>query len=239
MALGVLGQQFSGGIEMGVFADAGENIQDLAPVRLRILHPIGREERQPSAPRKIDQLPIYPLFAAKEMPLNFDENIFAAKGIDQKFGTVRRTLGSARVSRAGFGVAPERSLQFQLAVDLLGLESSRWRRRHASTRDACAPRSKERDQPFRKLRQLIPLHRAFPFLAAQMRLSEQFAQIFVTGAIFDQHRQNTAVFHRQFAANDRPNILLARRDRKSLRAVNPVAIEQRHRRHLQFGGDFS
>jgi len=33
--------------------------------------------------------------------------------------------------------------------------------------------------------------------------------------------------------------MFARRDRESLRAVNTVAIKQRHRRHFQFRRDFS
>ena len=33
MSLGVLRQQFARGIEMGVLADAGENIEDFAPAR--------------------------------------------------------------------------------------------------------------------------------------------------------------------------------------------------------------
>ena len=45
MALGILGQQFSRDIEMCVFANAGENIQDFASVRLGILHTVCSEER--------------------------------------------------------------------------------------------------------------------------------------------------------------------------------------------------
>jgi len=56
--------------------------------------------------------------------------------------------------------------------------------------------SKKSHHSFRELRQLIPFDLAFPFLAAEMRLRKQLAQIFVTGPIFHQHRQNTAVFHR-------------------------------------------
>jgi hypothetical protein len=33
--------------------------------------------------------------------------------------------------------------------------------------------------------------------------------------------------------------MFARSDRKSLRTINPVAIEQSHRRHFQLGGDLS
>jgi hypothetical protein len=80
---------------------------------------------------------------------------------------------------------------------------------------------------------------AFAFLTAQMCLGQQFAQIPVTVAIFDQHWQNTAVVDRQFAANDWSHVVLARGNRKSLRAINTVMIEQRHRRHFQFGGCFS
>ena len=57
-----------------------------------------------------------------------------------------------------------------------------------------------------------------------MRLGEQFTQIVVTGAVFDQHGQDSAVFHRQFRADDWPHIVLARGDGKTLCAVNAVAI---------------
>src|SRR5437762_10457317 len=46
----------------------------------------------------------------------------------------------------------------------------------------------KRDQTFRKLRQFAPLHRTLSFFAAEMRLGQQLAQIFVTGAVFHQHR---------------------------------------------------
>src|SRR5438128_9121556 len=101
--------------------------------------------------------------------------------------------GSARVSRAGFVVSPKRSFQ-----------SPRKRDAFASTRDACATRQiaqrvvpKERYQPLRKLRQLLPFHCAFPFhIAAQMRLREQRTKIRVTERTCRQHRQHAAVFHR-------------------------------------------
>jgi len=64
-----------------------------------------------------------------------------------------------------------------------------------------------------------------------MRLSEQFAQIFVACSVFDEQGQNRTVFHFQFATNDWPNILLACCNRKALRPVNAVPIEQRQRRH--------
>src|SRR5205814_4215312 len=80
--------------------------------------------------------------------------------------------------------------------------------------------TKKRDQSLGELRQLIPLNRAFSFLAAQMRLRKELAKIFVTGAVCDQDRKNRAIFHRQFAADDRAHIVLTRCDGKPLRTVN-------------------
>ena len=88
MTLGILGEQFAGGIEMRVFANAGENIQHLASVRLRVLHAVCGDERQLMRARKIDQFAINPFFAANEMPLKFDKNIFASEDVDQKFGAI-------------------------------------------------------------------------------------------------------------------------------------------------------
>ncbi len=72
-----------------------------------------------------------------------------------------------------------------------------------------------------------------------MRLGQELAQIFVTRPIFDQDRQNAAILNGQFAANDRPHVVFARCDGKSLHAINAVAIEQSHRWHFQFGCDLS
>jgi hypothetical protein len=72
-----------------------------------------------------------------------------------------------------------------------------------------------------------------------MRLRQQFAQIFVTGPILHQHGQDASILHAQFGAHNGPNILLPGSDGKALRAIDPVAIEQRHRRHLEPGRGFS
>src|SRR5438874_13815824 len=89
--------------------------------------------------------------------------------------------------------------------------------------------TKKRDQSLGELRQLIPLNRAFSFLAAQMRLRKELAKIFVTGAVCDQDRKNRAIFHRQFAADDWTHMLVAPCNGKPLRAVKAVAIGQAHR----------
>ena len=59
-----------------------------------------------------------------------------------------------------------------------------------------------------------------------MRLSQEGAKVFVTGPIFHQHGQESAILHRQVRADDRTYALLSAGDRKPLRAVNTVAIEQ-------------
>ena len=69
---------------MGVLANAGENIEHFAPVRFGVLHAVGREDRQSIRVGQIDQCAVNPFFAPNEMPLNFNENIFATEGVDQK-----------------------------------------------------------------------------------------------------------------------------------------------------------
>src|SRR6266542_2449214 len=70
---------------MGVLADTSENIQPFAPVRLRVFHAICCEERQSICARQMDQLAIDAFFTTNEMPLKFNENIFATKRIDKHF----------------------------------------------------------------------------------------------------------------------------------------------------------
>ena len=82
MTLRVLRQQFAGGIEMGVFANTGENIQDFAPVRLGVLHTVCSDERQAMGARQIDQLSINAFFTANEMALKFNENVFPSERVD-------------------------------------------------------------------------------------------------------------------------------------------------------------
>ena len=110
MPFAVLREQFSSGIQMRVFANTGENIEDFAPVRLGVLHPVCSQNGQSICARQIDKLSIDAFLSAKEMPLNFNEHIFAPENIDQKLGAVCDTLGSARVSRAGDASASRRNV---------------------------------------------------------------------------------------------------------------------------------
>ena len=82
MAFGILGEQFACGIEMRVFANAGENIQHLASVRLCVLRSVCGQERQSMCQCNIDQLTIDAFFTANEMPLKLNKNVSAAEDID-------------------------------------------------------------------------------------------------------------------------------------------------------------
>ena len=59
--------------------------------------------------REIAELLVHAIFAAKEMALDFDVNVFAAEDVEQELGMFSRTLGSARVSRVGDGVPASRT----------------------------------------------------------------------------------------------------------------------------------
>jgi len=82
MAFGISRDQFAGGVQMRVFANTGENIQDFASIPLGVLHTVCSDERQSMCARQIDQFSINAFFAANEMPLDFNENIFAAESIE-------------------------------------------------------------------------------------------------------------------------------------------------------------
>src|ERR1041385_3912217 len=127
MAFAVLRQELTGRIEVGVSADASEDVEHFPTVRLRVLNPIGSQDRQSIMRRKIDKFAVNPFFATNEMPLEFDEHIFAPESVNKELRAIRGSLGSARVSRAGFGVPPKRSSK-----------SSRRRDVVTSMRDACA-----------------------------------------------------------------------------------------------------
>jgi hypothetical protein len=71
MALGILGEEFAGGIEMSVFADAGENVEDLAPAGARVLDAVRGDDRQPKLFSQVAELLIDAIFASEEMPRQF------------------------------------------------------------------------------------------------------------------------------------------------------------------------
>jgi len=95
MALGVLGEEFAGGIKMGVFANTGEDVENLAAIGAGVLNAVGGDYWQAMLLREIAETLVHALFAAKEMPLDFDLNIFAAERVDQRLRADGKTLGSA------------------------------------------------------------------------------------------------------------------------------------------------
>ena len=82
MAFGISRDQFAGGVQMRVFANTGENIQDFASIRLGVLHTVCSDERHSMRARQIDQFSINAFLAANEMSLKFNENVFGAECID-------------------------------------------------------------------------------------------------------------------------------------------------------------
>src|SRR4051794_30653138 len=98
--------------------------------------------------------------------------------------------------------------------------------------------TQKRNQPVRILIELAPHYPALSFLTTEMGLGQQLAQIPVTGSVLDENGQNPAVFHRQLAADDWPNIMLTSSNGKSLNPINAVAIEKGHCRHVQLAGNF-
>src|SRR6266566_6590768 len=177
MPLAVSSEQFPSGIQVRVFANTGENIENLPAVRPGILHAICRQDRQSIGAREIDKFAIDALLSAKEMPLNFHEHILAPESIDQELRAVCRILGSARVSRVGDGVlaitnfsCAIQALKFRFKERLLRRDTESPRRTGICTRDACA--TQKRDKSSRKLRQLAPSHCALSFLTPQMRLGQ-------------------------------------------------------------------
>src|SRR3954471_16871874 len=106
---------------------------------------------------EIRELLVHAILAPDEMTLDFDVNVLAAEGVDEKLRVFRGTLGSARVSRVGDGVSPSRTFGRLF-----------WRDAKTNARDARAPQKS--NNAFGELRQLPPVHRAFAFRTSQMRL---------------------------------------------------------------------
>src|SRR5581483_2248386 len=109
-------------------------------------------DRQSIFRGKIDKL-FVPLFlAANEVPLDFDKNIFATEGVDQKLCASFRALGSTGRRPVVCGGSPQ--IFFV-------------------RRAACAPQ--KCNHTFAEVAQVIPLYGAFAFRAAEMSLRQQLA----------------------------------------------------------------
>jgi hypothetical protein len=95
MPLGILGEQFSGGIEMRVLTNTGKDVENFAPMRFGVLDAIRSQDRQSIMRGKIDKLPVDAFFPAQKMALNFNKDIFVTESIDQQLRAIGEALGSA------------------------------------------------------------------------------------------------------------------------------------------------
>ena len=80
MALAVHGQQSSGAVELGVIADGGKQVENLAVVGFGVAHAVGGQ--QPAdcrRARNADRGLIPPLFFALAMPLQFNVDIVCGR----------------------------------------------------------------------------------------------------------------------------------------------------------------
>jgi len=111
MSLRIAGQEFARGVEMGVLADTGEDVENLAAIRAGILHAVRGNNRQAEMFRQIAEFLVTAIFPAEKMPLNFDVDVIAAEDADKSLRTFGKTPGSARVSRVGDGVSPSRTFE--------------------------------------------------------------------------------------------------------------------------------
>src|SRR5437773_12312903 len=124
MALGILCQQFPRSIQMGVFPNAGKNIQHFASVWLRVLRAIGSEERQTICAREINQFAIDLLLPTNEMPLDFNEDISASNGIDHKSRAILCILASTGCQPVRCGGLPQTGNDSPRAASTPGRQAS-------------------------------------------------------------------------------------------------------------------
>ena len=79
MALGIAAEQAAGVGQHAVMADAGEHVEHLALLGLRVRDAVGRQQRQFQFSRNVHRGLVARFFLAAEMPLQFDVHIFAAE----------------------------------------------------------------------------------------------------------------------------------------------------------------
>ena len=79
MTFAVLGEEFAGGVQVSVMADAGKDIEHLTSARFGVKDAVGGEEWEMELLRQVGAGAQPTIFAAKEMALNFDEDILWAE----------------------------------------------------------------------------------------------------------------------------------------------------------------
>ena len=92
---------------MGVFADAGKNVEHFAAGRGGMLHTVGREQRKPMMLRQLDQVAVDTFFAPDEMSLQLDINAIGCKSFEQPLQAVVIVLRSTGRWPAAPGGSPD------------------------------------------------------------------------------------------------------------------------------------
>lgn len=82
------------------------------------------------------------------------------------------------------------------------------------------------------------MDRRFGLCASKFRAGNESRQIPVPSAGFHQYRQDGAVLHREFRADDWTDPPFAACSVKARRAVESVPVQQSHSGHTQFCGAF-
>ena len=83
MTFAICSEQFADGIEMGVVANAGEDIEHLPTAWFGVKDAVGGEQGQVELFGKFGTDAEPAIFAAKMVALNFDEDIGVAKSVDE------------------------------------------------------------------------------------------------------------------------------------------------------------
>ena len=85
MTLAIDREQPARRIERRVMPQTGEHIQHLPSLGRGVQHTIGRQQRKFSIAREVNQHSIDAFLPARLMPLDFDEHVVLAKGLNQPF----------------------------------------------------------------------------------------------------------------------------------------------------------
>ena len=96
--------------------------------------------------------------------------------------------------------------------------------------------ARQRDQSGGELRPFAPEDAALALGGAQVGAGEQAAEVLVAGAVFHQHRQDRAVFHGDFRAQNRTQALFAGRLAETRGAIKAVPVTQGQGAQPQPGG---
>ena len=93
--------------------------------------------------------------------------------------------------------------------------------------------ARQADEPGGMFRQFFRGDRAFAFRRAQFHARDQAAEILITSPRFGQQRVAEAINGGNFSPDMRANVIFSRSKMKARRAINAIAIQQRHSRKFE------